>query len=155
MEETTVHIVSVTPSTEKGSKHTLSNQAVQVLVVGALKTKVSSADVVDSLIVDHEGTVGVLKGGVGSENGVVGLDHGCSGLGRWVDTKLQLDLLAEVDGETLHEESPESRTSSTTERVENKETLQTRAVVGNMANLVQDLVDQLLSDGVVTTGVVV
>jgi hypothetical protein len=39
--------------------------------------------------------------------------------------------------------------------VEDEETLQTGAVVGNAADLVEDLVDELLSDGVVTTGVVV
>jgi hypothetical protein len=39
--------------------------------------------------------------------------------------------------------------------VEDEETLQARAVVGNAADLVQDLVDELLSDGVVATGVVV
>ncbi len=39
--------------------------------------------------------------------------------------------------------------------MENQETLETRAVIGDGADLVKDLVDQLLSDGVVTTGVVV
>ena len=39
--------------------------------------------------------------------------------------------------------------------MENQETLETSARVGNTANLVENLVDHLLSDGVVTTGVVV
>ena len=39
--------------------------------------------------------------------------------------------------------------------MEDEEALQTRAVVGNAADLIQDLVDELLSDGVVATGVVV
>jgi hypothetical protein len=39
--------------------------------------------------------------------------------------------------------------------VEDEETLQSRAVVGNAADLVQDLVNELLSDGVVATGIVV
>ena len=34
------------------------------------------ADVVDGLVVHHEGTVGVLQGGVGTQGGVVGLHHG-------------------------------------------------------------------------------
>jgi hypothetical protein len=34
--------------------HTLGDQTVQVDIVGALKTKVSSADVIDSLVIDHE-----------------------------------------------------------------------------------------------------
>jgi len=39
--------------------------------------------------------------------------------------------------------------------VEDKETLETRTVVGNVADLVEDLVDELLADSVVATGVVV
>jgi hypothetical protein len=137
------------------SRHTLSNQAVQVDVVGALKTKVSSADVIDSLVVDHERTVGVLESGMSGQDGVIWLNNGGCGLRSWVNAELQLDLLAEVDGESLHEESTETRTSSTTEGVEDEETLETRAVIGNTANLVQNLVDQLLANSVVTTSVVV
>jgi len=133
----------------------LSDEAVQVLVARALNSEVAAADVVDSLIVNHETAVGVLQGGVGSQDGVVGLNDGRSVLGGRVDTKLQLRLLAVVDGETFHEESTETGTGTTTERVEDQETLETSAVVGNTANLVEDLVDHLLSDSVVTTGVVV
>ncbi len=97
----------------------------------------------------------MLKCGVGGQDGVVWLDNRCGDLGRWVDTELELALLAVVDGETLHQQGTETRSSSSTEGVEDEETLQTRAVVGNTADLVEDLVDELLSDGVVTTGVVV
>ena len=51
----------------------LSHQSVQVGVGGSLNVQVSAADVVDSLVVDHEGTVGVFEGGMGCEDGVVGL----------------------------------------------------------------------------------
>ena len=135
--------------------HTLSDEAVQVLVVGALNAEVPAADVVDGLVVDHEGAVRVLEGGVGGEDGVVGLDNGGGDLRSRVDAKLELALLAVVDGETLHEEGTETGTGTTTEGVEDEEALQTRAVVGNAADLIQDLVDELLSDGVVATGVVV
>lgn len=133
----------------------LSDEAVEVLVAGALNSEVAAADVVDGLVVNHEAAVGVLQGGVGGQDGVVGLHDGGSVLGGRIDAELELRLLAVVDGETLHEESTETGTSTTTERVENQETLETSAVVGNTANLVEDLVDHLLSDGVVTTGVVV
>jgi hypothetical protein len=136
-------------------QHTLSNQTVQVHVVGTLKTKVSSADVINSLVVDHEGAIGVLKGGVGGKDGIVWLYDGCSGLGCWVHAEFQFDLLTEVNWETFHEESTKARSSSTTERVEDKETLQARAVVGNLANLIQNLVNQLLSNSVMSTGIVV
>ena len=58
-----------------GGNH-LSDEPVQVGVARSLNVQVSSADVVDGLVVDHEGTVGVFEGGMGSQDGVVGLNHG-------------------------------------------------------------------------------
>ena len=135
--------------------HTLSDQTVQVLVVGTLNAEVAAADVVDGLVVNHEGAVGVLKGSVGSKDGVVGLDNGGGDLRSRVDAELELALLAVVDGETLHEEGTETGTGTTTEGVEDEDALETRAVVGDVADLVEDLVNELLADGVVATGVVV
>lgn len=135
--------------------HTLSDQTVQVLVVGTLNAEVPAADVVDSLVVNHEGAVRVLQGGVSCEDGVVGLNNRGGDLRRRVDTELKLALLAVIDGQALHQESTETGTCTTTEGVENEETLQSGAVVSDAANLIQDLVDELLSDCVVTTGVVV
>jgi hypothetical protein len=135
--------------------HTLSDQTVQVLVVGTLNAEVAAADVVDGLVVDHEGAVGVLKCGVGGEDGVVGLDNGGGDLRSRVDAELKLALLAVVNGEALHEEGTETGTGTTTEGVEDEEALETRAVVGDVADLVEDLVNELLADGVVATGVVV
>jgi hypothetical protein len=160
MEETTASKqVSIStllkPKREWHFRLTLSNQAVKVLVVGALETEVTAADVVDGLVVDHEGAVGVLQGGVGGQDGVVRLNHGGGSLRSRVDTELELALLAVVDGQTLHQEGSESRTGTTTEGVEDQETLETNAVVGNTADLVENALNQLLADGVVATGVVV
>jgi hypothetical protein len=92
---------------------------------------------------------------VGSEDGVVGLNNGGGVLGSRVDTEFELGLLAVVDGQTLHQESTETGTGTTTEGVEDQETLETSAGVGHTADLVQNLINHLLSNGVVTTGVVV
>jgi hypothetical protein len=97
----------------------------------------------------------VLESGVGGQDGVVWLNNGGCGLRSRVNAELQLDLLAKVDRETFHEKSTESGTSSTTERVEDKETLETRAVISNTTNFVQNLVYQLLANSVVATSVVV
>jgi hypothetical protein len=97
----------------------------------------------------------VLKSGMGSEDGVVGLDNGGGDLRCRVDAELELALLAVVDGEALHEEGTKTGTGTTTEGVEDEEALEARAVVGNVAHLVEDLVNELLANGVVATGVVV
>ena len=72
----------------------LADEPVQVGVRGPVDVQVATADVVDGLVVHHEGAVGVLEGGVGREDRVVGLDN-CSGhLRCWVDGKLKLGLLS-------------------------------------------------------------
>ncbi len=73
----------------------------------------------------------------------------------WVDTELQLDFLSEINRQSLHEKSSKTRTGSATEGMEHEKSLKARAVIGNPANLVQDLVDKLLSNSVMTSGVVV
>jgi hypothetical protein len=152
-------IVSTTVGTLSGkfsgSYPTLSNQAVQVLVVGTLQAEVAAADVINGLVVDHEGAVGVLEGGVGGEDGVVRLNNGSGSLRGRVDAEFQLALLAVVDRQTLHEESTKTGTSTTTEGVEDEETLESNTVVGNTADLVEDAINQLLADCVVSTGIVV
>jgi hypothetical protein len=54
----------------------LSDETVKVVVTWARDAKVLSADLEDGVVVDEEGTVGVLNGGVGRENSVVRLNNG-------------------------------------------------------------------------------
>jgi len=133
----------------------LADESVQVGVGGSLDVEVSSTDVVDGLVINHESTVGVLEGGMGGEDGVVGLDDSGGDLWGGVDGEFELGLLAVVDGESLHEEGGEARAGTTTEGVEDEETLETSALIGELSDSVEDEVDDLLTDGVVTSGVVV
>lgn len=157
-----------------GMVHTLGDQSVEVLVVWSLDVEVPATDVVDSLVVDHEGAVGMLKGGVRGEDGVVGLDNGSRHLGSRIDRELELALLAVVNREAFHQQGSEAGSRAAAERVEDKEALKTAAVIcapgrlvslafslvrggarhtGNAANLIEDLIDQLLPDSVVTTSI--
>jgi len=97
----------------------------------------------------------VLEGGVSGEDRVVWLDDSGRDLRSWVDRELELGFLSIVDGKTFQEKSTETRTSTTTERVEDKETLESSAVICEFSNTVKDKVDNFLSNSVVTTGVVV
>ena len=90
-----------------------------------------------------------------AQGGIVGLAHGGGDLGSWVDAELKFGLLAVVDGETLHQERCEPRPSSTTERVEDKESLEASAVVGQLPDPVEHKVDDLLANSVMATSVVV
>ena len=95
----------------------------------------------------------MLEGRVSRENGVVRLNDGARKLRGGVHAELKLGLLAVVVGKTLHQQSTETRASSTAERVENEEALEAIAIVRKAADFVHDGVNQLLSDGVVTAGI--
>jgi len=133
----------------------LSDETVQVLVGGTGDVEVAAANVVDSLVVDQEGTVGVLDGGVGGENSVVRLNDSSRDAGSRVHGELELGLLAVLGRKTLEEKSTKTGTSSTTEGVEDQEALERLAVVGDTADTIHDIVDHLLANGIVATSVVV
>ncbi len=124
--------------TERGGDRgdNLANQTVQVGVCGALNVQVATADVVDGLIVDHEGAVRVLQSGVGGQNTVVRLNDGGGDLRGRVNGKLQLALLAVVHRETLHQEASEATARAAAERVEDQEALQASTLVAQLANAI-------------------
>ena len=97
----------------------------------------------------------MLQSSVRSQDRVVRLDDGGGDLWGRVDGELELGLLAVVDAQALHEQRREAGASAAAERVKDQEALETSALVGELANTVQDEVDDLLADGVVATGVVV
>merc|ERR1719321_1694218 len=133
----------------------LGDEAVEVGVRRALDVEAAAADVVDGLVVKHDGDVGVLEEGVGGEHGVVGLNNSGGNLGGRVDGEAKLGLAAVVDGEALEEEGTKTGTGTTAYGVEYHETLEAGAVVGELTDAVEDEVDDFLTDGVVTTSVVV
>merc|ERR1711931_74764 len=149
--------VERTIESERGGdrRDDLTDESIQVGVGGSLDVKVSSADVVDGLVVDHESAVGVLQGGVRGEDTVVWLDDSGGDLRGRVDGELELGLLSVVDGESLHKKRSESRTGTTAERVEDEESLETSALIGELSDSVENEIYDLLTDGVVTAGVVV
>jgi hypothetical protein len=114
--------------------HDLTDESVQVGVGGTLNVQVTTANIIYCLIVDHEGAVRVLQGGVGGQDGVVRLNNSSGNLGSWVDGKLELGLLSVVNGETFHEEGGESRSGTSTEGVEDEETLETGTLVSELTD---------------------
>merc|ERR1712157_11718 len=89
------------------------------------------------------------------QDGVVWFYNSGRDLWGGVDGELQLGFLSVIDGETFHKEGSESGSGTTTEGVEDKETLKTGTLIGKLSDSVKDKIDDFLTDGVVTTGVVV
>ena len=97
----------------------------------------------------------MFQGGVSGEDRVVRLHNSRGDLWGGVDGVFQLRLLAVVDAQPFHEQGSETRSSSAAEAVEDEESLQTCAQVGQFSNAVKDEIDDFLSDGVVASGVIV
>lgn len=133
----------------------LSDQTVEVGIRGTLNVQVAATDIVDSFVINHEGDIRVLQSGMGGQDGVVGFNNRGSNLRSRVNRELKLGLLTIVNGKTLHQESTETRTGTTAKGVEDQEALKTSTVVSQLTDAIQDRVNQLFADSVVTTSIVV
>ena len=133
----------------------LSDESVQVGVGWSLDVQVSSADIIDGLVVQHNGDIGVLEEGVGGENGVVWLNNGGGDLWGWVDGETKLGLLTVIDGKSFEKEGSESGTSSSTDSVEDEESLETSALIRKLSDSIKAEIDDFLTNGVMSSGEVV
>merc|ERR1719326_407095 len=133
----------------------LGDESVEVGVGWSLDVELSSADIVDSFVVQHDGDISVLEQGVGGKNGVVWLDNGGGDLWGWVDGETELGLFAVIDGKSLEEEGTETGTAATTDSLEDQETLETGTVISELSDSVQAQVDDFTTNGVVSSGEVV
>lgn len=112
--------VKGTIETETGGDgaNDLGDQTVQVLITRTRDVQVATADIIDSLVINQEGTVRVLNSAVGGQDCVVRLHDSSRHTRRGVHGELELRLLAILSGETLQQQGTKSGTSTTTERVE-------------------------------------
>merc|ERR1712025_1289281 len=133
----------------------LLDDAVQVGVRRALNVQATTANIVDGLVVQTESHIGVLQQRVRRKHVIVRLHDSGGNLRGRSHSVCQLGLFAVVDRKALQQKSSKTRAGTSTSGVVHKETLQTSAVVRPMAHSVQHKVDNLLANGVVTTGVVV
>ena len=156
LELSKIHIEG-TIEAEGGSDggHNLTNKPVQVGVGWSLNVKVSSADIINSFVVNHEGAVRVFQGSMSGQNGVVGLNNSGGYLGCWVDREFKLRFLAVVNRQAFHQKGGESRSSSSTERVENEKSLKSSTVISQLAYTVKNQINDFLSNGVMTTSIIV
>jgi len=149
--------VEGTIETEGSSQggNNLSNQTVKVGVGGAFNVEGATADVVNGFVIEHDSDISVFQEGVSGEDGVVGFNNGSGDLGRGVDGETELGLLSVVNRETFEEEGTETGTSTTTDGVEDEEALETGTVVSELADAIEGKINNFLTNGVVTTSVVV
>jgi len=124
----------------------LRHKPVEVGVRWSLNVKGAAADVIDCLIVKQHSNISVLKERVGGQDAVVWLNHRGGHLRRRVHSEPKLGLLAIVNRQTLKEERTKARASSSTNCIEDKETLETSAVVSKLPDAVKAQVNNLLAN---------
>jgi hypothetical protein len=95
----------------------------------------------------------MLESRVGGEDRVVGFDDRARQLRSRIHAKLKFGLLSIICRQTLEQQRAEAGASSSTKRVEDEKSLETRAVIGKAPDLVHDRVNQLLSYGVVAASI--
>ena len=149
--------VQSTIESEGGSEggDNLGNKSVKVGVGWSLDIEVSSADIINGFVIDHDGDIGVLEEGVSGEDGVVWLNNGGGDLWGWIDGESELGFFTVIDGKSLEEERSETGTGSSTDGVEDEETLETSALIGKLSDSVEAEINDFLTNGVMSSGEVV
>ena len=133
----------------------LSNKSVQVSVSGSFNIQLSSADIIDGFVIEDNGDIGMFEKGVSREDGVVWLNNGGGDLWGWVDGETKLGFLTVIDGKSLEEKGSETGTSSSTNGVEDEETLETGTLISKLSNSIEAEIDDFLTNGVMSSGEVV
>mmetsp|Transcript_27488 Transcript_27488/g.66757 ORF Transcript_27488/g.66757 Transcript_27488/m.66757 type:complete len:285 (+) Transcript_27488:726-1580(+) len=141
--------------TSSQSRSDLSNESVQVLVRRTFNVQVATADIVKSLVIQAKSTVGMLQKGMSRQDRVVWFYNSSRNLRRRRDSKGKLGLAAIVYRETFQQQGSKTRSSTSTSSVKDQETLKTSTVVSQLADTIQDGINNFLSNGVMTTGVVI
>ena len=73
----------------------------------------------------------------------------------WVDGESELGFLTVIDGKSLEEKGSKTRSGTSTNGVEDEETLETGALIGELSDSIEAEIDDLLTDGVMSSGEVV
>jgi hypothetical protein len=133
----------------------LGNKSVKVGVGWSLDIEISSADIINGFVIDHDGNIGVLEEGMGGEDGVVWLNNGGGDLWGWVNGESELGFLTVIDGKSLEEKGSETGTGSSTNGVEDEETLETSTLIGKLSDSIEAEIDDFFTDGVMSSGEVV
>ena len=113
-----------------------------------------SDDITNTFVINTEGLIGVLDQLVDGEGGVVWLNDGVGDLGGGHDGESAHHSVGVLLTDLGDEECSHTRTSTTTERVGDLETLEAVAASASSDDI-EDLVDELSTLGVVTLGPVV
>ena len=131
------------------------DEMVQITVGRGGELESSEADIVQSLVVHHEGLIGVLDKLMETQDSVVGLNNGVRHLGGWDDGESSHHAVGVLLTDLGDQKRTHTGTSTATERVAELEALQAIAAFSLLADNIQNGVNQLSTLSVVTLGPIV
>jgi len=143
------------PQAGGDTRHGGGDEMVKISISGGGQFQGSETDIVESLVVNGEGLIGVLYQLVDREGGVVRLDNCVGDLGGRYYGESSHDPVGVFLTDLGDKEGSHSGSSSTTKRVGQLESLKTVAAFSFLSDYVKDRVDELSSLGVVSLGPVV
>jgi hypothetical protein len=111
---------------------------VEITVGGGGKLKSPEADIIKGFVVDDLDFIGVLDKLMYGEGGVVWFDNGVRDLGGWEDREGFHNSVGVFFSDLGDKECSHSRTSTTTERVGDLETLEAIATFSFLSNDIKD-----------------
>jgi len=115
-------------------RNDLSDQSVQVGVSGSFDIQLSSAYVIDGFVIKHNGDVSMFQQRVGGKDTVVRFNNGGGDLGGRIDGESQLGFFTIINRESFQKEGSQSGTSSSSDGVEDHESLESSTVVSQLSD---------------------
>jgi len=98
LEFTNINVQGTIESKRGGKRRdNLSNESVQVGIGWSFNIKISSTDIIDGFIIEHNGNIGMFKERVGRKNWVIWFNNGGWDLGRWVYGETEFWFFAVID----------------------------------------------------------
>jgi hypothetical protein len=133
----------------------LSNESVQVGISGSFDIQLSTAYVINSFVIKHNSNISMFQQRVSGKDTVIRFNNGSRNLRRRVHGETQLGLFAVINGKSFQQERTETGSSSSTNGVEDHESLKTGTVVSQLSDSVKAEINDFFTNGVVTSGEVV
>jgi hypothetical protein len=114
----------------------LSNKSVQVCVSWSFNIKVSSADIIDGFVIKDNSNISVLEKRVSWKDRVVWLNDGSWNLWGWINSESEFGFLTVIDWKSFEKKRSKSWSSTSSDGVEDEETLETCALISELSDSV-------------------
>jgi hypothetical protein len=137
------------------TRHSDRDEMVEITIGWGGELKSSETDIVEGFVINNLDLISIFDKLMDRKGSVIWLDNGIGDLWRWENGESFHNSVWIFFSDLGDKEGTHTRTSTTTERVGDLETLETIATFGFFSDNIEDGVDEFSTFGVVTLGPVV